>query len=243
LLVALSFQNLFFALVFLVCVTRQNQFILTVIAITLKVIINWHQKFEAISNYCGFSIVDCMLLDTKSMKVNYPKLIILQEQTDSDSEQKEALCCSCFKCNKPTENQEVDCVCCSKHITCLDINIYCCNEYFPNTHMLKGMVRVLLLLVKYTSQLVTVPLLFLQIFDTHSLLCFSPDPYCSSTTEHKLHLTQAVIMMLFYCSLTLSQLASTMLIWNPWPKADETIKKTSQLNNLLPRHQFHYVIV
>lgn len=118
----------------------------------------------------------------------------------------------CFKYNKQSHQK-------SDHSnTYPDINIKCCNQYFPNIHILKSIIRGFLFLVKYASQLVTVPLLFLQMFDTYSLLCFSPDLYCSRTSEYKLHLAQAAITLLFYCSLALSQLTSTMLIWNPWPK-------------------------
>ena len=129
----------------------------------------------------------------------------------------------CFQCKKQSHkkksnNLNDDCVCCNKSITCPNINMMCCDYYFPSTHILKGVIRGFLLLIKYVSQLVTVPLLLLQIFDTYSLLCFSPDLYCSSTSEYKLHLAQTAITLLFYCSLTLSQLTSTMLEWNPWPK-------------------------
>ena len=124
----------------------------------------------------------------------------------------------CFKCNKmphKTEcnNQEDDCVCCKKSITCPNINMICCGHYFPGAHILKGVVRGFLFLIKYVSQLVTVPLLLLQMFDTYSLLCFSPDLYCSNTSEYKLHLAQTAITLLFYCSLILSQLTRTMLDW------------------------------
>ena len=91
-------------------------------------------------------------------------------------------------------------------------------HYFPSAHILKGVIRAFLFFIKYLSQLVTVPLLLLQMFDTYSLLCFSPDLYCSNTSEYKLHLAQAAITLLFYCNLALSQLTSTMLAWNPWPE-------------------------
>ena len=58
------------------------------------------------------------------------------------------------------------------------------NEKNQNKHhicSLRCIVRSILLIVKYSSQLVTVSLLFLQIFDTYSFLCFSPDLYCSHT--------------------------------------------------------------
>ena len=77
-----------------------------------------------------------------------------------------------------------------------------------------------LLTVKFLAQLFTIPLLFLQVFDTYSLLCFNPQWFCSDAIEYNLHLAQALITLLFYCCLAMSQLASTMLTWNPWPKKD-----------------------
>ena len=129
----------------------------------------------------------------------------------------------CLKCNEgcykmECNNQEDDCVCCKIPITCPNINMMCCGHHFPGAHILKGVIRGFLFLIKYVSQLVTVPLLLLQMFDTYSLLCFSPELYCSSTSEYKLHLAQAAITLLFYCSLTMSQLTSAILAWNPWPK-------------------------
>ena len=129
--------------------------------------------------------------------------------------------CCFLECTCQSSQQKDDCVCCKKYITCPTINIQCCNHYFPRAHILKGIIRGFLFLVKYVSQLVTVPLLLLQIFDTYSLLCFSPDLYCSRTSEYKLHLAQATITLLFYCSLALSQLVSTMLAWNPWPQTNK----------------------
>ena len=102
---------------------------------------------------------------------------------------------------------------------CSDIKIMCYKEYCP-----KYTIRAILFAVKYLSQLVTVPLLLLQIFDTYSFLCFSPDLYCSHTTEYKQHVVQAAITLFFYCSLVISHLTSTLLIWNPWPKSDEQSK-------------------
>ena len=76
----------------------------------------------------------------------------------------------------------------------------------------------LLLILKFLAQFCTIPFLFFQAFDTYALLCFSPQLFCSDTTEYNLHLAQALIAILFYFCLALSQLASTMLTWNPWPK-------------------------
>ena len=73
----------------------------------------------------------------------------------------------------------------------------CCNEYFTNRCLSKDIIRAILFTVKYISQLVTVPLLLLQIFDTYSFLCFSPDSYCSHTTEYNQQLVQAAIILFF----------------------------------------------
>ena len=97
----------------------------------------------------------------------------------------------------------------------------CGRERFNSACSLKQIVRGILFGVKYISQLITVPLLLLQIFDSYSLLCFTPDPYCSHTTEYQLHLLQTVITLIFYCSLVVAHLASTVLSWNPWPNDDE----------------------
>ena len=134
-------------------------------------------------------------------------------------------CCCCFRCSK-------QCCCSSQSqgneteliITCPEINVMCCNEYFSKRCLSKDIIRAILFAVKYISQLATVPLLLLQIFDTYSFLCFSPDSYCSDTTEYNQQLVQAAITMFFYCSLLISHLASTMLIWNPWPKRDKQSK-------------------
>ena len=128
--------------------------------------------------------------------------------------------CCCLKCSRQccslqceNESEPID--------ICPEINITCCNEYFPNRYLSKDIIRTILFAVKYFSQLVTVPLLLLQIFDTYSFLCFSPDSYCSHTTEYKQHVVQAAITLFFYCSLVISHLTSTLLIWNPWPKSNE----------------------
>ena len=94
------------------------------------------------------------------------------------------------------------------------------NERFSNTCLcsLKKVTRASLFFVKYISQLSSVPLLLLQIFDTYSFLCFSPDSYCSNATEYEINLLQVCITLFFYCSLVMSHLASTILTWHPWPK-------------------------
>ena len=131
---------------------------------------------------------------------------------DDDKEKFTCYCCSAAYIEKNVEDsdeeQADDCACgCDKELS------HCFN-------ILKYVVRSFLLSVKYLAQLLTMPLLFLQIFDTYSLLCFSPRTLCSNSSDYKLHLAQAAITLSFYCCLALSQLASTMLTWNPWPKKD-----------------------
>ena len=151
--------------------------------------------------------------------VGYTKDVVAdkkQQNEDQTDTAQEKHCCS-YECTYQS-NQKGDCVCCKNHIACPNIEIICCKQSFPSSHILKSIIWAFLTLIKYVSQLVTVPLLLLQVFDTYSLLCFSPDLYCPRTSEYKLHLAQAAITLLFYCSLALSQLASTMLAWNPWPQ-------------------------
>ena len=133
-------------------------------------------------------------------------------------EDKEMITCLCFSAyiikDSTNEQQQqaaenCSCGCDKKFSTCFNF--------------IKNLYITCLVLVKFITQYLTLPLLFLQIFDTYALLCFSPDLFCldSNTSEYKLHLAQAVITLLFYCCLALSQLASTMLSWNPWPKKDD----------------------
>lgn len=137
-------------------------------------------------------------------------------RTNAQANQRNGCCtCSC-------ECQEYNCICCSKkYKVCPTINVVCGREKFSNACSLKHIVRGILFGAKYISQLITVPLLLLQIFDSYSFLCFSPDPYCSHTTEYELHLVQTGITLSFYCSLVVAHLASTMLSWNPWPNDDD----------------------
>ena len=99
----------------------------------------------------------------------------------------------------------------------------------------KQIIRGFLLLNIYILQLVAIPLLILQIFDTYSLVCFSPDSYCSNATEYHLNLLQAAITLLFYSSLGLTHFASTMLRWNLylWSDANKKVRKS------IPDYQHH----
>ena len=78
--------------------------------------------------------------------------------------------------------------------------------------------KMFLMTAKYLAQLATVPLLTLQMFDSYALLCFAASDYCSNKSKYRFHVVQVAITFAFYCSLGLSLLTSTMLVWNPWPE-------------------------
>ena len=143
--------------------------------------------------------------------------------------------CCCLRCSRQCCSQ------CGSESTCPDINIVCCNKHFHNRILSKDIIRAFLFSVKYISQLVTVPLLLLQIFDTYSFLCFSPDSYCSHTTEYKQHVVQAAITLFFYCSLVISHLASILLIWNPWPKHDKSKSVPEKVSKVQKKDLFKVV--
>lgn len=151
----------------------------------------------------------------KDLKFNVDKCLETEQSgghTIQDGENKESQ-------DPPfADKDQKNCVCFSKSKSCPNIDMWCCYEKFPKICSSKNIVRALLLTAKYIAQLMTIPLLLLQIFDTYSLLCFSPDRYCSNTTESRLHLLQVAITLLFYCSLGIAHLTNTMLMWHPWPK-------------------------
>ena len=135
----------------------------------------------------------------------------------NDEKDEENDLCTCFCCTayineeNIEQGQEENCTCgCDKKLS-------------PCFNFLRCINRSVLLIVKFFAQLVTIPLLFLQIFDTHSLLCFNPPWFCSDEKGYSLHLAQAVITLLFYSSLALSQLASTLLTYNPWPRKTDAV--------------------
>ena len=132
-------------------------------------------------------------------------------------------CCCCFQCKtndqSQNEHNKYSCICFGKQKSCPDLNFICCSETFPFS--LEYLIHIPLYVLKYISQLASVPLLLLQIFDTYSFLCFSPNSYCSRTTEYEVHLLQTGITLLFFWSLITSQLANIMLLWSPWGKRSQ----------------------
>lgn len=150
----------------------------------------------------------------QDQKDNYDSVEDAAEKK-SDNKKEMRFCCCSLPPN--TEHNEEDTTEVAEHCACpYNKQLGCCFNFtlFLNYFILFP--------VKYVGQLVTIPLLFLQIFDTYSLICFlGPGLFCSTLAVYRVHLAQAVITLLFYCSLALSQLASTMLTWKPWPTVKE----------------------
>ena len=190
--------------------------------------------------YCKLYVIGYTMYDDD--KIQSIKSIMKNENEENNggNSAQDRSCCF-IECKKKGENASYDCHCfrCNEQPinTCPEINMMCCNEYFPNRCLSQDIICVILFFVKYIAQLVTVPLLLLQIFDTYSFLCFSPDSYCSHTTEYQQHLVQAAITLFFYCSLVISHLASTMLIWNPWPKPKHDEKRKLALENVIKQNK------
>lgn len=111
------------------------------------------------------------------------------------------------KISDPTEDSNLDCKC------QWPISADGCQCWF--LYKVK-VVRVVLIILKYIAQGLTVPLLMLQVFDTYALLCFSPNgQYCSDASEYKIHVAQAAITISFLLSIGLAQLTTALLEWNP----------------------------
>ena len=100
--------------------------------------------------------------------------------------------------------EKVTCFCCTAYIDkkvedsnteqADDCSCGCNTELNLCFNILQNISHVSLVLVKYLAQLLTMPLLFLQTFDTYSLLCFSPRSLCSNSSEYK---PQAAITLIW----------------------------------------------
>ena len=98
--------------------------------------------------------------------------------------------------------------CCTQSELCCKVKCGECYGVIFNT------IRFLLVVLKYIAQLATVPILMLQVFDTYAFLCFSLNSnYCTTASEYKIHLVQAVITMSFYFCIAIAWLSSTLLEW------------------------------
>lgn len=79
-----------------------------------------------------------------------------------------------------------------------------------------------LLIARLLAQVSLIPLLILQVLDTHAWICLMNDLYCDNLrTEYELGLDRTAISFGFYCSILVAILASTMLHWFPCSKKAE----------------------
>ena len=84
----------------------------------------------------------------------------------------------------------------------------------------KFLIYAFLVAFQYFAQLLAIPFLIFQMFDSYTLLCFLSKSYCSSNSEYSLHLHQAIFTFAFYCCLGVSFLTSLLIQWDPWPQED-----------------------
>ena len=85
-----------------------------------------------------------------------------------------------------------------------------------------------LLSARLAAQVTLIPLLILQVLDTHAWICVMKDMYCNNLlTEYQLGLDRTAIAFGFYCSVLISILATTMLRWFPCSKKAQKSGATS----------------
>ena len=77
----------------------------------------------------------------------------------------------------------------------------------------------LLLSARLAAQVTLIPLLILQLLDTHAWICLMHGLYCDNLrSEYELGLDRTAVSFGFYCSVLISILATTMLAWFPCSK-------------------------
>ena len=77
----------------------------------------------------------------------------------------------------------------------------------------------LLLSCRLAAQVTLIPLLILQVLDTHAWICVMHNLYCDDLrSEYQLGLDKTAVSFGFYCSVLVSILATTMLQWFPCSK-------------------------
>ena len=85
-----------------------------------------------------------------------------------------------------------------------------------------------LLTARLTAQVIIVPLMVIQLLDTHAWICINQDRYCDDLqSEYELGLDKTAISFGFYCSVLVAILASTMLRWFPCYKKAKQSGATS----------------
>lgn len=76
-----------------------------------------------------------------------------------------------------------------------------------------------LLSVRLAAQAALIPLLILQVLDTHAWICLLQSMYCDGLrAEYQLSLDRTAMSFAFYCSVLVTILTSTMLHWFPCSK-------------------------
>ena len=74
----------------------------------------------------------------------------------------------------------------------------------------------ILLIIRLAAQVTLIPLLILQVLDTHAWICVMKDLYCDNLrSEYELGLDRTAISFGFYCSVLISILTNSMLQWFP----------------------------
>ena len=69
------------------------------------------------------------------------------------------------------------------------------------------------------AQVALIPLLILQLLDTHAWICVMHNTYCDDLrSEYELGLDKTAVAFAFYCCVLVTILASTMLQWFPCSK-------------------------
>ena len=86
----------------------------------------------------------------------------------------------------------------------------------------------LLLSARLLAQATLIPLLILQVLDTHAWICVMHNLYCANLrSEYQLGLDRTALSFGFYCSVLVSILATTMLQWFPCSKRARKAGATS----------------
>ena len=85
-----------------------------------------------------------------------------------------------------------------------------------------------LLSARLLAQAALIPLLILQVLDTHAWICVMHNLYCANLrSEYQLGLDRTALSFGFYCSVLISILATTMLQWFPCTKRARKAGATS----------------
>ena len=85
-----------------------------------------------------------------------------------------------------------------------------------------------LLSARLLAQATLIPLLILQVLDTHAWICVMHNLYCANLrSEYQLGLDRTAMSFAFYSSVLVSILATTMLQWFPCSKRARKVGATS----------------